>query len=602
MVSTLGFNNDCKSIMDALSRSQAIIQFDLTGKILTANKNFCATLGYDLNEIVGKHHSMFVDPEEVESTEYKQFWRDLATGKFDRRQYKRFGKDGREIWIEASYNPVFKGDKPIKVVKFATDITESKIKAIEDSAKLSAISRSQAVIEFTPDGKILTANENFCGTLGYQLSEIVGKHHKIFCDSAYVTTPEYAAFWRDLAAGEYCSNEFMRISKSGEQVWIQAAYNPITNDRGEVVKVVKFATDVTARMTAISLLAGSLRALASGDLTRTLDTPFVPTMENIRKDFNDVLAELRSTMTAIESNARSIASGSNEIRSATDDMARRTEQQAASVEETAAALEEITTNVGEATQNAAASATLVAETRGDVERSGQIVTEAVTAMSVIASSSQEMSKIIGVIDEIAFQTNLLALNAGIEAARAGEAGKGFAVVAQEVRELAQRSASAAKDIKQLIDSSSEQVKFGVSLVDKTGQSLGDIIQKIQSIDTNIQAIAVSVQEQSVGLREINSSVTVIDQGTQQNAAMVEQTTASSHGLAKEAEALFELLSRFELGSASETRSSTPPSRTVATVAPTPRRAASPSHQPRVHITASLGGAATAQKTENWSEF
>jgi len=602
MVSPFGFNNDCKIIMDALSQSQAIIQFDLTGKILTANKNFCAALGYDLQEIVGKHHSMFVDPEETNSTEYKEFWRDLASGKFDRRQYKRFGKNGREIWIEASYNPVFKGDKPVKVVKFATDITASKLKAIEDAAKLSAISRSQAVIEFTPDGTILTANENFCGALGYELSEIVGKHHRIFCDPAYTATPEYTAFWRDLAAGQFCSNEFMRVSKSGEQVWIQAAYNPIMNDKGEIVKVVKFATDVTSRMTAISNLASSLRALASGDLTRTLDTPFVPTMEKIRTDFNDVLSELRSTMRAVDANARSISSGSNEIRSATDDLARRTERQAASVEETAAALEEITTNVGEATQNATASATLVAETRTDVERSGQIVTEAVTAMSVIEASSQEMSKIIGVIDEIAFQTNLLALNAGIEAARAGEAGKGFAVVAQEVRELAQRSASAAKDIKQLIDSSSEQVKFGVSLVDKAGLSLSEIIEKIQNIDINIQAIAVSVKEQSVGLQEINESVTVIDQGTQQNAAMVEQTTASSHGLAKEAEALFELLSRFQLGSAPEARANAPRRQIAKTTAPTPPRPASPQHELTAHITASFGGAATARKPENWTEF
>jgi methyl-accepting chemotaxis protein len=602
MISSLGFKNDCTSIMDALSRSQAIIQFDLTGKILTANSNFCTALGYDLKEIVGKHHSMFVDPQEVKSEEYTEFWRELASGKFDRRQYKRFAKNGREIWIEASYNPVFKGDKPIKVVKFATDITESKLKAIEDAAKLSAISRSQAVIEFTPDGKILTANENFCGALGYQLSEIVGKHHKIFCDPSYVTTPDYAAFWTALAAGQFCSNEFMRMSKSGQQVWIQAAYNPIKNDRGEVVKVVKFATDVTARMTAISLLAGSLRALASGDLTRTLDTPFVPTMEAIRQDFNDVLSELRSTMTAVEANARSIASGSNEIRSATDDLARRTERQAASVEETAAALEEITTNVGEATQNATASATLVAETRADVEKSGQIVTEAVAAMNVIEASSQEMSKIIGVIDEIAFQTNLLALNAGIEAARAGEAGKGFAVVAQEVRELAQRSASAAKDIKQLIDASGDQVKFGVSLVDKTGQSLGDIIGKIQGIDTNIQAIAVSVKEQSVGLREINESVTAIDQGTQQNAAMVEQTTASSHGLAREAEALFELLSHFQLGSAPANRPTTPIPRKAETSFETQRKAASPQHELKAQVAASFGGASAAQKIESWTEF
>ena len=597
MGSYFGLNNDCTSIMDALSRSQAIIQFDLTGKILTANRNFCEALGYELKEIVGKHHSMFVDPEEAQSTDYKEFWRELAACKFERRQYKRFGKNGREIWIEASYNPVVKGGKPVKVVKFATDITQSKLKAIEDAAKLTAISRSQAVIEFQPDGTIITANENFCSALGYELSEIAGKHHRIFCDPTYAASEEYKAFWRDLAAGRFSSNEFMRVSRSGQQIWIQAAYNPIVNDRGEVVKVVKFATDVTARMTAISHLASSLRALAGGDLTQTLDTPFVPTMEKIRADFNDVLAELRATMSAVEANARSISSGSAEIRSATDDMAQRTERQAASVEETAAALEEITTNVGEATQNASESAALVAETRSDVERSGEIVTEAVTAMSVIEASSQEMSKIIAVIDEIAFQTNLLALNAGIEAARAGEAGKGFAVVAQEVRELAQRSASAAKDIKELITSSSEQVKFGVSLVDKAGQSLGEIVGKIQSIDLNIQAIAGSVREQSVGLKEINQSVTVIDQGTQQNAAMVEQTTASSHGLAKEAEALFELVSRFKLGSTAAAH----PAATVATSL-SRARSASPQHQIAARVSAAFGSTATTMKAESWSEF
>ncbi len=600
-LSLISMSSDCKSIMEALSRSQAIIQFDLSGTILTANENFCAALGYSLNEIVGKHHSMFVDPEEAASVEYKEFWRELAAGKFDRRQYKRFGKNGREIWIEASYNPVFKNGKPVKVVKFATDITESKHRAIEDAAKLSAISRSQAVIEFKPDGTIITANENFCATLGYDLSEIVGKHHRIFCDPAYTASDEYKAFWRDLAAGGFSSNEFMRLSKTGKEVWIQAAYNPIRNDRGEVVKVVKFATDVTARMTAISHLAGSLRALASGDLTRSLDEPFVPTMERIRADFNEVLEELKSTLMTVEANARSISSGSAEIRCATGDMAQRTERQAASVEETAAALEEITTNVAEVTKNADASATLVTEARTDVENSGRIVTEAVTAMSAIESSSQQMSKIIGAIDEIAFQTNLLALNAGIEAARAGEAGKGFAVVAQEVRELAQRSANAAKDIKELITASSEQVKFGVSLVDKAGGALGDVVGKIQSIDQNIRAIAASVREQSAGLSEINQSVTLIDQGTQQNAAMVEQTTASTHGLAKEAEGLFELLSRFNLG-AKVVQSGRPASIRAATPSSDRQNRTSPQHELAEKLRANFPGAATARQTENWSEF
>jgi len=593
-----------KAILDSLSRSQAIIEFDLTGRVLTANDNFCNALGYELTEIIGKHHSLFVDPDEAKSPEYKAFWANLGSGKFDRKQYKRFAKGGRAVWIEASYNPVFKGDKPFKVIKLATDITETKLKAIEDAAKLAAISQSQAVIEFEPTGKILTANENFCTTLGYELDEIVGKHHRIFCDPAYTKTAEYGEFWDSLAAGQFSANEFMRLSKDGREVWIQAAYNPIADDTGRIVKVVKFATDVTARMTAISQLAVSLRALADGDLTRSLDTPFVPTMEQVRKDFNEVLAELRSTMQTIEINARGIASGSNEIRSAADELAGRTEKQAASVEETAAALEQITTTVSDANLRATESAEMVSQTRQNAEKSGEIVSEAVTAMSRIEESSREITNIIGVIDDIAFQTNLLALNAGVEAARAGDAGRGFAVVAQEVRELAQRSATAAKEIKSLITASGQQVSLGVSLVDKTGKSLEEIVAQVQNIDANIQAIAKGAKEQAVGLKEINDAVTMIDQGTQQNAAMVEQTTASSHSLAGEADGLFDLLRRFQLGTEPEQRQPQPREQAPSRRQPADgeRQPASLQHALTARLSARLGGSSAAQAVENWAEF
>ncbi|MCM2402399.1 PAS domain-containing methyl-accepting chemotaxis protein [Rhizobium sp. S153] len=548
-------SSDSSNVRSALSKSQAMIEFDLTGTILDANENFCQTVGYSREEIIGKHHRIFCDPAYVESADYREFWTNLASGKFDAREYKRLGKGGREIWIQASYNPVFSGGKPYKVVKIATDITEAKKKSLEDADKIAAISRSQAVIEFTPDGRILKANENFCNATGYDLSEIVGRHHSMFCDPAYAASTEYKTFWAQLAEGRFAANEFVRYGKGGKEVWIQASYNPIHNLNGQVYKVVKFATDVTPRMTAIDALGRALNAVADGDLLQCLEQPFVPTMEKVRQDFNAAVAKLRNALQTVAINAEGIASASAEVREASDDLARRTERQAASLEEAAAALEEITTTVADATRRADEAGRLVRETRKSAETSGEVVEQAIDAMSRIAESSQQITSIIGVIDEIAFQTNLLALNAGVEAARAGEAGKGFAVVAQEVRELAQRSAQAAKEIKTLIHTSGEQVKNGVSLVGRTGTALHEISSRVGEIDLNVTAIVGASREQSGALREISQSVNQMDQATQKNAAMVEETTAASHGLAREAESLHNLLGDFRIGRPGDIRHS-----------------------------------------------
>lgn len=542
----LGKKADARNLLDALSRSQAIIEFDLDGNILTANENFCNALGYQRSEIVGRHHRIFCDADYTSSGEYTRFWENLKSGSFNASEFKRIRKDGTAVWIEASYNPIMRRGKAYKVVKFATDITEKKIKAAEESSKLDAISKSQAVIEFSPQGEILHANANFCNALNYDLSEIIGRHHRIFCDQTYTTTTEYAEFWRSLARGEFASDEFVRYGKAGKEVWIQAAYNPILNDKGEVTKVVKFATDVTPRMTAIGALGRSLRALADGNLTQSLNTPFVLSMEKLRGDFNEVIARLRETMLTVAANSAGIASGSSEIRSAADQLSQRTEQQAASLEETAAALEEITTTVSDSAKRADEAGRLVSRTKENAELSGEIVHKAISAMDSISKSSGEITNIIGVIDDIAFQTNLLALNAGVEAARAGEAGKGFAVVAQEVRELAQRSASAAKEIKNLITTSGQHVSSGVDLVGQTGTALKNIVEQVGEINTNVQAIVEGAREQASGLIEINSTINLMDQATQKNAAMVEETTAASHGLAREAEALRNILSHFQI--------------------------------------------------------
>jgi methyl-accepting chemotaxis protein len=298
---------------------------------------------------------------------------------------------------------------------------------------------------------------------------------------------------------------------------------------------------------AVSALGDGLRRLAAGDLVSHIDTPFVAHLDALRQDFNNSVEKLNETMNTVGANARAISAGANEIRSSADELSKRTEQQAASVEETAAALEEITTTVKDAAKRAEEASHLVARTRLGAERSGEIVRKAVSAMQQIEQSSVEIGNIIGVIDDIAFQTNLLALNAGVEAARAGEAGKGFAVVAQEVRELAQRSAAAAKEIKDQIARSSSQVDHGVRLVGEAGEALKRISDQIKAANEIVAKIAHSASEQDTTLRSISSSMNQLDAATQQNAAMAEETTASAETLAADTDELLGLIRGFRVG-------------------------------------------------------
>ncbi|PIC01614.1 methyl-accepting chemotaxis protein [Caulobacter sp. X] len=373
----------------------------------------------------------------------------------------------------------------------------------------------------------------------------------------------------------------------------------------------------------MEIIAAGLNRLAEGDLTYRLDQDIPESYKRLQTDFNGAVTQLEETMRTIVHAASSIGAGSDEIASASDDLSRRTEQQAASLEETAAALDEITATVRRSSAGAQEAAKVVGSTRGDAERSSVVVRNAVDAMNEIEKSSQEISQIIGVIDEIAFQTNLLALNAGVEAARAGEAGRGFAVVAQEVRALAQRSADAAKEIKTLISTSSQQVNQGVSMVGQTGEALQAIVSKVGEIDALVGEIASSGQEQATGLNQVNAAVNQMDQTVQQNAAMVEQSTAAAHSLKGEAGNLLKMIGRFRVGgaaaaapssSASSARAATRPAPAPSRPAPAPARGPAPasaSSRPGLNPVAAAqakvasfakSSAAPAASADDWEEF
>ncbi|MCJ2118746.1 PAS domain-containing methyl-accepting chemotaxis protein [Methylobacterium sp. J-001] len=446
---------DLAAKLDALDRSQAVIEFQPDGTILTANANFLTAMGYILAEVRGQHHAMFVEAAHRDSAEYRAFWDALRQGSFQSAEFKRIAKGGRPVWIQASYNPVLdRAGRVVKVVKFAADITAQKMRALDLDGQITALHRSQAVIAFDPAGTILEANQNFLDAVGYRLDEIVGRHHSVFVDAAEQSGAAYRGFWDHLGRGEFAAGEFRRIAKGGREVWIQATYNPIKDVDGTVLQVVKFAADITAqvherqrRTEAQRMIGADLDAIGSAvdDVTRQT-------------------AEAVGAVGQVSNDIQCVASGAEELSASVDEISQQVTQAARMA--------------GEAVEQARRTGSIVAGLSGQAAQIGDVV---------------------ALIQGIASQTNLLALNATIEAARAGVAGKGFAVVASEVKALAEQTAKATDQIRGQITATQAATREAV-------EAIGSIRGTIGQLDEVSAAIAAAVEEQSAVTREMSGSM------------------------------------------------------------------------------------------------
>jgi methyl-accepting chemotaxis protein len=572
--------------LQAIDKIQGVIEFDLKGNILVVNDNFAAVTGYSASEIIGNHHSMFVDATTKASNEYKAFWDKLGRGEAEAGQYRRIGKGGKEVWIQASYNPIIDmNGKPFKVVKYATDITKIKLAEADNAGQLEAINKIQGVIEFDLTGKITKVNDNFAAVTGYSESEIVGNHHSMFVDATYKASHEYKAFWQKLASGEADSGQYKRIGKGGKEVWIQASYNPILDLNGKPFKVVKYATDITEQHNAAQVLASAVEEsqyvienAKAGDLSERVPLEGkTGAVASLCDGVNALLDKMTEVLLSVREAGETINTAASEISTGNNDLSNRTEEQASSLEETASSMEELASTVKQNAENAKQANQLAAAASGVAVKGGSVVGNVVSTMSAINESAHKIEDIITVIDGIAFQTNILALNAAVEAARAGEQGRGFAVVAGEVRNLAQRSASAAKEIKELITDSVSKTAEGTKLVKDAGTTMQEIVDSVQRVTDIMGEISAASSEQSSGIDQVNTAITSMDEVTQQNAALVEQAAAAAESLVDQAVNLMDVVGSFKLrggGQQQERRASNSPLRSKPTVSKPVKQATS----------------------------
>ncbi|WP_132255514.1 methyl-accepting chemotaxis protein [Methylobacterium segetis] len=540
---------DLKAKLDALSRSLATIEFAPDGTILSANENFLATMGYTLDEVAGQHHRIFVDPAEATSPTYVAFWEALRSGQFQAAEYRRLAKGGREVWIQATYTPVFGGGgKLVKVVKFATDITAQKQRNAEFEGQIAAINKAQAVIHFALDGTILDANENFLTAVGYPLEAVRGQHHRMFVDPAHAASWEYADFWQRLGRGEFQSGEYRRLSKGGREIWLQASYNPVFDASGRPFKVIKCATDVTTQKLHAADVNGQIQAIGRSQavIAFAVDGTILDANENFLETVGYSLAEIQGQhhrmfvepehadsreyqafwtdlsrgefkagvyrrrgrqgreiwlqatynpifdMNGTPFKVVKYASDITASVQARLEATEATKQTLDNVQAVASAAEEMSASVTEISGN-------MAQSKAAVDDIHTRTLAADRATTQLQDAARAMDGVVQTITKVAEQINLLALNATIESARAGEAGKGFAVVAGEVKALASQTTGATARI-------SDQI---VEMQRVSGDVVGllaAISSTVATVQSYVTGVASAIEEQSAVTREISANM------------------------------------------------------------------------------------------------
>ncbi|EZP36938.1 biofilm dispersion protein BdlA [Janthinobacterium sp. HH104] len=550
---------DLQAINTALNRVQAVIEFELDGTILHANDNFLRVVGYTLAEVQGKHHAIFCDPEYVKTDEYSNFWAKLGRGEFDQGEYKRRARDGREVWINASYNPILDADgKPYKVIKFATDITALKKRNVEYEGKVSAIGKAQAVIEFDMQGNVLDANDNFLAVMDYDLSDIQGEHHRMFCEPEYASSTEYKKFWQKLNRGEFDAGRYKRLGNHGKVVWIQATYNPILDLNGKPYKVVKFAIDITDQVNLensiqakaandsrkVNALLDSVARAAQGDLTCNIVPEGSEPIDLLAGGISKMIVDLRGVIGNVVSAANGFADASNAIAERATGVAVGTQALGATVEEMNASIDGLTFSINSIAENTSNADSLAKATQQEAEAGARAVAKSIEAMDLINRSSEDIGEIVKVISEIANQTNMLAFNAAIEAARAGEHGLGFSVVADEVRKLAERSSQATKEISKLINESVKRVSTGSEISRQASDAFDKIVSGVAKTTLAISDISKAANEQLLTAREVSTAIQYIAEETEKSAANCDSIARSTDGLNERAGSLNQTVSGF----------------------------------------------------------
>lgn len=548
---------DNEGRIEAISRAQAMIEFDTQGNILSFNDNFTKVMGYNTHELVGKHHSILVTDKYRNSPEYQQLWDKLRRGEFESGYFPRIAKSGNEVWLQASYNPIIGIDGKVnRIVKFAIDVTD----AVKKDAERKKQAEEAVMIKFTLESStnnLMVADNNGIITYMNPATLELMKH------SAETFRSKFPQFDPNNLIGQ----NFDQFHKSPShqrnllgslkdkhvtelslgQMFFRLTANPLFDDKGVRLGTVVEWVDLTEEKMVEDSIRETVESAVSGDVTRRLETTGVKksaaaTMTAINKlldSMNDILLKVREAGETINTAANEISTGNNDLSS-------RTEQQASNLEQTASSMEELSSTVRQNADNARQANQMSEAASLVAQRGGEVVSNVVSTMGAINESAKKIQEIITVIDGIAFQTNILALNAAVEAARAGEQGRGFAVVAGEVRNLAQRSASAAKEIKELITDSVTKTAEGTKLVESAGATMHEIVTSVQRVTDIMSEITAASAEQSAGIDQVNDAITDMDEVTQQNAALVEEAAAAAESLVEQAQTLMDTVSNFTL--------------------------------------------------------